>query len=210
MEEPLIIKERKSEGALGHISNFAKYLVQASLDAIILGVSILVSSFNYETQVITNRSGIDLNRLIYFGIPIIVSNAFSHGLINLIVRETDYDAKEAHKDILDDNKENMSFSERGRPITTAIVYIAIYILFAMFILLPFVITFYFQNMSRSITLWWFIFIIIIELIIVSLVRVNLTKGNFIKSILEFFLVVLIAAGITSFVRTLLEKGIINY
>jgi len=210
MEEPLISSDRKTEKNVGQMSNFAKYLVKGSLDAIILGVSILVSSFNYESQIITHPSGIDLNKLIYFGIPIIVSNAFSHGLINVIVKETEYEAKETRKDIQEDIKENVSFSERDNPVTTAIVYIAIYIIFAMFILLPFVITFYYHNMSKSITLWWFVFIIIIEILIVSLVRVNLTKANFLKSLLEFFLVALIAAGITSLVRNLLEKGIINY
>jgi VIT1/CCC1 family predicted Fe2+/Mn2+ transporter len=210
MEEPLISKDRKLEKNVGQMSNFAKYLVKGSLDAIILGISILVSSFNYESNLISHPSGIDLNKLIYFGIPIIVSNAFSHGLINVIVKETDYEAKEARKEIQEDIKENVSLGERGHPVSSAIVYIAIYIIFAMFILLPFVITFYYHNMSKSITMWWFVFIILIELIIVSLVRVNLTRGNFFKSLLEFFLVALIAAGITSLVRNLLEKGIINY
>jgi hypothetical protein len=206
MDEPLITNnpEQITLGRVGKISNFIDYVIQGSVDAIILCFSFISSTIRLTPKNKYEPRGVNLGRIISVGIPVIIADAFAHSLNSFLVKKAEMEAEILRQEIGKKIKEDVEVDEIEKFYSSGLIYFTVYLIFAFFLLLPFGVAYWNQPFSQVITLIWFIITAISELILVGVAKSNFTKSKFLRSLLDVCSVGIVAAGVAFLVGFLFD------
>jgi hypothetical protein len=206
MNEPLITNnpEQIMLNRVGKISNFIEYVVQGSVDSIILCFSFISSTIQLSPKNKFEPGGVNLGRIFSVGIPVIIADAFAHSLNSFLVKKAEMEAEYLRQDISKKIKEDVEIDEIEKFYSSGLIYFTVYLIFAFFLLLPFGIAYWNQPFSQVITLIWFIVTAITELVLVGVVKSNFTKSGFLRSLLDVCSVGMVAAGVAFLVGFLFD------